>query len=156
MRFVLIVATLALGLVALGGAKAQTELRASVDLSEWTPSQRLVLNLTTGSYVVSPPTEGWPAYRARPVERRGRLVGEDLRVTRALAKQAFKRGLTDKKCEARQGSAEDLVLTNAVGPMELVLTDGHRVQRSAQTKCRTQAANDLFGYITRLFDPRSP
>jgi len=156
MRLVLSVAMLVSTLVAVGEAKAQTELRASVDLSEWTRSQNLVLNLATGSYVVTPPTEGWPEARPQPVERRGRLAGENLRMTRALAEQAFKSGLTDKECEARKGPGDDIVTSNAVGPMELMLTDGRVTQTSAQTRCRTKAATALFSYITRLFDHRSP
>lgn len=156
MRLVLSVAILVSTLVAVGEAEAQTELRASVDLSEWTPSQNLVLNLATGSYVVAPPTEGWPEARPQPVERRGRLAGENLRMTRALAGRAFKSGVTDKECEAGKGVGDDIVISNAVGPMELTLTDGRRTQTSAQTKCRAKAATALFSYITRLFDHRSP
>lgn len=143
-------------LVAVGQAEAQTELRASVGLSEWTPSQNLVLNLTTGSYVVTPPTKGWPETRPQPVERRGRLAGENLRMARAFSKQAFKSGLIDKECEARKSPNDDIIISNAVGPMELTLTDGRITQTLAQLTCRTEAANALFNYITRLFDHRSP
>lgn len=156
MRLVLSVAILVPTIVAGGEAKAQTELWASVDLSEWTPSQNLVLNLATGSYVVTPPTEGWPEARPQSVKRRGRLAGESLRMTRALAEQAFKSGLTDKECKARKGPGDDIVISNAVGPMELTLTDGRVTQTSAQTRCRAKAATALFSYITRLFDHRLP
>jgi hypothetical protein len=156
MRLVLSVAILLPTLVAVGEAKAQTELRASVDLSEWTPSQNLVLNLTTGSYVVTPPTKGWPKVGPQPVERRGRLAGENLRMTRALARQAFKSGLTDKKCEARKGSGDDIVISNAVGPMALTLTDGRVTQTSAETRCRPETATALFDYINRLFGHSLP
>ncbi len=156
MRLTLAATMLVLALVSLGEAKAQTELRANVDLSEWTPSQNLMLNLATGSYVVTPPTEGWPEARPQPVQRRGRLAGENLRMTRALAEQAFKSGLFDKACEAGTGSGHDIVISNAVGPMELMLADGRVTQRSAQPRCRTEAANALFNHITRLFDGRSP
>lgn len=155
MRFLVTVAMLATVLVGVEGAKAQTELQASVDLSEWTPSQNLVLNLVTGSYVVTPPTDGWSKERPRPVERRGRLAGESLRMTQALAKQAFKSGLTDKDCEAKRAGGE-LIVSNAVGPMMLTLADNRITQTSAHFTCRTEAANALFSYITRLFDYRSP
>ncbi len=156
MGLVLSVAMLASVLIGVEGAKAQTELRASVDLSEWTPSQNLVLNLATGSYVVTPPTEGWPKARPQPVERRGRLAGESLRMTRALAEQAFKSGLTDKDCEDKKGGGNDLIVSNAVGPVVLTLIDSCGTQISAHFRCRTEAANALFSYITRLFDHRSP
>jgi hypothetical protein len=156
MRLIHSVAMLASTLVAAGKAEAQTELRASVDLSEWTPSQNLVLNLSTGIYVVTPPTEGWPEARPQPFARQGRLAGDSLRMTRALAEQAFKSGLTDKECEARKRPGDDIVIYNAVGPMELMLTDGRVTQTSAQNTCRAGAATALFSYITRLFDHRSP
>jgi hypothetical protein len=143
-------------LVGVNDANAQTELRASVDLSEWTPSQNLVLNLRTGSYVVSPPRAGWPEASPKPLERRGRLTGENLRMTRTLAEQAFKSGLVDKQCEAGKNRDDDMVISNAVGPMELALIDANVTQKSAQTRCRTEAADVLFNYITRLFDHRSP
>lgn len=155
MRLIVTVAMLAAVVTGAEGAEAQTELRASVDLSEWTPSQNLVLNLATGSYVVTPPTEGWPKTMPQPVKRQGRLVGEHLRMTQTLAEQAFKSGLTDKECEAK-APGNDLVFDNAVGPMTLTLTDNRVTQTSARVTCRTEAANALFSYVTRLFDHRSP
>lgn len=155
MRLIVTVAILATVFTGVEGAKAQTELRASVDLSEWTPSQNLVLDLATGSYVVTPPTDGWPKSRSQPVERRGRLAGESLRMTRNLAKQAFKSGLTDKDCEDKSGS-DDLIVSNAIGPMMLTLTDSRITKTSARFTCRTEAANALFSYVSRLFDHRSP
>ncbi len=137
-------------------ASAQTALRASVDLSEWTPSQTLVLNLKTGSYVVTPPASGWPEAITKPLKRRGRLTGESLRMTRTLAEQALKSGVTDKQCEAGKSADDDIVISNAVGPMTLTLIDTSLTQTSLQTKCRTEAAHVLVNYITRLFDHRSP
>ncbi|MEG3126021.1 hypothetical protein [Sphingomonas sp. GB1N7] len=156
MQMLLSVAMLVSALVAVGESKAQTEVRASVDLSEWTPSQNLVLNLATGSYVITPPIVGWPKATPQPAQRRGRLARQSLRMMRALAKKAFKSGLTDKKCEARKGRGGDMVFGNAVGPMELTLTDGSIKLTSPQIGCRTEPANALFDYITRLFDHRSP
>jgi len=143
-------------LVVMDAAKAQTELRASVDRSEWTPSQNLMLNLATGDYVVAPPAEGWPQAIAQPAERNGQLAGERLQKARALSEQAFKSGLTDRNCEAQKGRDGDLLLSNAVGPMELTLTDGRTSQTSTHTECRSPAANALFGYITLLFDHQTP
>ncbi len=143
-------------LVGVNDANAQTALRASVDLSEWTPSQNLVLDLRSGNYVVTPPTSGWPEARPMPLERRGRLTGESLRMTRTLAEHAFKSGLVDKQCEAGKSHDDDVVISNAVGPTTLTLIDASVTQTSPQTRCRTEAANVLFNYITRLFDHRSP
>jgi len=143
-------------LVGMDAATAQTELRASVDLSEWTPSQNLVLSLATGDYVIAPPADGRPETIAQAAERKGQLAGESLQKARALAEQAFKTGLTKRHCEAEKGRDGDLLVSNAVGPMELTLTDGRVTQTSTQTQCRTQAANVLFRYITRVFDGQTP
>jgi len=157
MRILLVVAVLALPLTAVGAANGPTLLRASVDLSEWAPSQNLTLNLESGSYVVTPPVEGWPKWQPQPAERRGQLAGESLRMARALAEQAFEGGMIDKRCEARKGRDDiSIIFTNAVGPTDLALTDGSGTQISAPSKCRSKAATALYDFVMHLFDHRSP
>lgn len=155
MRLVLSVGILLPALAGVDAAKAQTELRASVDVSEWAPSQNLALNLETGSYVVTPPLKGWPEAMPQPVQRRGRLSGEDLRMVRRLAERAFEAVLTDKQCEARKATGVETLLGARVGPEELSLTDGRTARTSSRTRCRTKSANALFMALGRLFDRSS-
>ena len=76
-------------------ADAGDKLTINVDLSEWTPSQTLELDLTSGDYVVTPPVAGWPKGFPMTPRHTGRLQGDVLENVRQFSDRAFASGVNE-------------------------------------------------------------
>lgn len=147
-----------LGLFACSGAIAagrEDKLTISVDLSEWTPSQTLELNLASGDYVVTPPATGWPKEIAMPPRHEGRLEGRMLESVRQLSKRAFASGVNHKDCAAKLRGGPPPP-PHAVGPEEFTLSMGGVAIKSERIYCLTDEASAMFSVVTKMFDNSRP
>ncbi|WP_156167056.1 hypothetical protein [Sphingomonas sp. Ag1] len=147
------------GLLACSGATAadaEDKLTISVDVSEWTPSQTLELDLTSGEYVVTPPTSGWPpSFPMRP-RHAGRLKADVLENVRRLSDGAFASGVNDKNCATKVLGGPPPPPSHAVGPDEFTLVKNGVGIKSDEIYCLTSEAKALYRFVSKLFDHRRP
>lgn len=151
----------ATGFVTMIGATAATtpppnKLTMYVDLSEWTPSQTLELDLSSGEYVVIPPVNGWPDGIPMKPRHTGRLAHDVLMRVRLLSDRAFASGINDNSCPWKQGKGPPPLPSNAVGPDGFRLVKNGVEVASDPTHCLTIEAEELDRFVARLFDHRRP
>lgn len=153
------IATATLGILACSGAvaaDARDKLTINVDLSEWTPSQTLELDLASGDYVVTPPSAGWPKGLPMKPRHTGRLKGDVLESVRQLSYRAFASGVNDNSCAFKQRGGPPPPPSHAVGPDEFtLLKNGVRI-KSAAIYCLTSEAAAMYRVVVTLFDHRRP
>jgi hypothetical protein len=137
-------------------ADAGDKLTIYVDLSEWTPSQKLELDLASGDYIVTPPATGWP--EGFPMEPRhtGRLKGEVIENVRQLSHRAFASGVNDPNCAAKLRGGPPPPSGNAVGPEGFTLMKNGVARKSAELYCLTSDASIFYRSVSTLFDHRRP
>ncbi|MDF2494229.1 MAG: hypothetical protein K0R27_4796 [Xanthobacteraceae bacterium] len=137
-------------------ADAGDKLTINVDLSEWTPSQTLELDLTSGDYVVTPPVAGWPKGFPMTPRHTGRLQGDVLENVRQLSDRAFASGVNDNTCASKQLEGPPPPPSHAVGPDEFTLVkNGVRIKSDA-IYCLTSEAEAMYRIVKALFDHRRP
>lgn len=153
------IAAATLAILACSGAVAADagdKLTINVDLSEWTPSQTLELDLASGDYVVTPPVGGWP--KGFPMKPRhiGRLKGDVLKNVRQLADRAFASGVNDNSCDLKERGLPPPPPSNAVGPDEFTLVKNGVGIKSGAIYCLTAEAKAMYRVVVTLFDHRRP
>jgi hypothetical protein len=153
------IAAASLGILACSGAAAADagdKLTINVDLSEWTPSQTLELDLASGDYVVTPPTAGWPKGFPMKLRHTGRLKGDLLENVRQLSDRAFASGVNDNTCASKQLGGPPPPPSHAVGPDEFTLVKNSARIKSGAIYCLTSEARAMYRVVTTLFDHRRP
>lgn len=132
------------------------KLTMNVDLSEWTPSQTLELDLISGKYVVTPPIAGWPKNFPMRPRYTGQIGGEVLKKVRLLSARAFASGVNDTNCDLNLPGGIPPVPSNAVGPDEFTLVKDRRAIKSESIYCLTNEARAFYRFVTALFDHERP
>jgi hypothetical protein len=124
---------------------------ASVGTSEWGPPGQVRLDLATGRYQLTAavPTRGAPAGRSGP----GRLDPARLQRVRGVVRAALAGTLEERACSAG-GPPPTLVISNAVGPIELELdASGRRMKAPSDRSCWTPGAMRLQRVMDDIFGP---
>lgn len=153
------IAASTLGILSCSGtvaAGAGDKLTINVDLSEWTPSQTLELDLVSGVYVVTPPATGWPEGLRMEPRHTGRLKGKVLKNVRDLSDRAFASGVNKLNCAAKLRGGPPQPPGNAVGPEGFTSVRNGVARKSDTLYCLTSEASVFYRAITTLFDHRRP
>lgn len=127
-----------------------------IELSEWHPSMRLVLDLETGRYVIRPTSAKWPKGEIRPDPRHGTLAGEALHKVRVLFGAAIDAGLANESCVKAGGKGFPGIISNASVPRLSLEAGGRRIVSPAMYECWTSAADSLQNALTETFDGKTP
>lgn len=127
-----------------------------IELSERHPSMRLVLDLETGRYTITPSAAKWPKGEIRPDPRHGILAGEALRRDRALFVAAMRAGLANDSCVKTGGKGFPAILSNASVPRLTLDLDERHMAAPAIHDCWTAAADTLQQALTETFDGKAP
>ena len=153
------IAAATLGIMACSGAvaaEAGDKLTIYVDLSEWTPSQQVELNLASGDYVVTPPATGWPEGFPMKPRYTGRLKGDVIENVRQLSDRAFASGVNELNCAVKLRGGPTPPPGNAVGPEGFTLMKDGVARKSDELYCLTSDASIFYRSVTTLFDHRRP
>ncbi|MDQ1158984.1 hypothetical protein QE385_003311 [Sphingomonas sp. SORGH_AS 950] len=108
-----------------------------IELSEWHPSMRLVLDLETGRYVIRPTAAKWPKGEVRPDPRHGTLAGEALHKVRALFGIAMDAGVANESCVKADGKGFPGIVSNASVPRLSLEAGERRIAAPAMYECWT-------------------
>lgn len=154
-RFLLMIACLALvpaqALARADHPATRGTVIATVGTSEWAPPGQVRLDLATGRYrlTAAVPRRGAPAGRSGP----GRLDAARLERVRAVVRAALAGTLEERACSAG-GPPPTLVISNAVGPIELELdASGRRMKAPRDRGCWTPGAMRLQRVMDDIFGP---
>jgi hypothetical protein len=153
------IAAATLGIMVCSGAvaaKAGDKLTIYVDLSEWTPSQQLELDLASGDYIVTPPATGWPEGFPMKPRYTGRLKGDVIDNVRQLSDRAFASGVNELNCAVKLRRGPPPPPGNAVGPEGFTLMKDGVARKSDELYCLTSDASIFYRSVTTLFDHQRP
>jgi len=129
---------------------APRTLEIDVELSEFTPPRRLMLDLGKGAYRITTPAETvWPPNYPRPADRSGTVSPSRLAAVRSAVDTALREGFGYPDCELRKRRPEDLFITNAPVPTIIIRVGTERVVAPRDWSCLTPAARRLQKLVDR-------
>lgn len=143
---------IAVGLLFFAGVSAeaghaQSIIVADIAMSEWTPPEKLRLDLDSGRYNVALPSS-WPAVAAKPQPRNGVLNGKKRDQLRLAFTKVMDERTVNPECNKPQSSYG--YISNA-GTPQVTLTSKRKV---LVIRCWTQAELSFYRQLDEIFRRR--